>query len=154
MRSESILTLPLPFLVFISSTTLGSRKVKDKCIFKEGDKFPSFIRHVGDITDTIPCSNNTCLCNGSRTGYKDCQSCCCAIRERFKGNGSLKFESSYNSELYNDMLNISCFKDFKISSGNLTASVLEKISSYLNGLEKFYTSILVRFFGSDVRNIR
>ena len=48
---------------------------------------------MGDATDIIQCSNETCLCNGSNTGYKDCQSCCCAIRERFEGNGSHKFES-------------------------------------------------------------
>ena len=93
MRSEMILILPLPFLVLISSTTLGSRKINDTCIFKEGEKFPSFINHMGDVIDIIQCSNETCLCNGSNTGYKDCQSCCCAIRERFEGNGSHKFES-------------------------------------------------------------
>ena len=140
MRSEMILTLLLPLFAFISSTPLSSSNINDRCIFKDGDKFPSFIYHMGGNTEIILCSNDTCLCNGSDTGYKDCQSCCCAIRERIEGNGSLKFESSYNSELYINILNISCFKDFKINTScNIIACILEKISSYLSGLEKFNT---------------
>ena len=94
-----VLTLLLPLFALISSTPLSSSNINDTCIFQDGDKFPSFIYHMGGNTEIILCSNDTCLCDGSDTGYKGCQSCCCAIRERIEGNESLKFESTFILEL-------------------------------------------------------
>ena len=99
MYSGVMLTLLLPSLDFISSTPVSSLNINDTCIFKDKDKFPSFISHMGGNTEIILCSNDTCICDGSDTGYKGCQRCCCAIRERFEGNESLTFESSYTLEL-------------------------------------------------------
>ena len=91
MYSGVMLTLLLPLFAFISSTPLSGSDINDTCLFKDGDKFPSFIYQMGDNTEIILCSNTTCLCDGSDTGYKGCQSCCCAIKERTEGNGSLLF---------------------------------------------------------------
>ena len=86
---------------------------------------------MGEVTDIIQCSNETCLCDGSNAGYKDCQSCCCAIKKRFEGNGSHKFESSSTSEIYIDLLKISCFRDFRISTScNTIACILEKTNCF------------------------
>ena len=113
MYSGVMLTLLLPLLAFISSTPLSSSDIKDTCIFKDGDTFPSFIYHVGGgNTVIISCSNDTCICDGSNIGYIGCQSCCCAIRQRTEGNESLTFESSYIWSYLFDILEISCSKDF------------------------------------------
>ena len=103
MCFEMIVTFLLPLLTVISSTPIGSSNINDTCIFKEGDKFPSFIHHLGDNTEITLCSNDTCLCDGSNTGYKNCQRCCCAIRERIEGSDYLTFDSrtsSFTSERY------------------------------------------------------
>ena len=97
MYSGVMLTLLLPLFAFISSTPLSSSNINDTCIFKDGDKFPSFIYHMGGNTEILLCSNLTCHCDGSDTGYKGCQSCCCGIREGTEGNGSLTFEITENS---------------------------------------------------------
>ena len=55
------------------------------CSFKGDDKNPSFLYNKGGQSVEILCTNETCHCDGSKTGYEDCQKCCCSIRERFEG---------------------------------------------------------------------
>ena len=79
-------------LVFITSTIVDIPNENDTCIVKEGDQFPSFINHGYGGTETVLCSMDTCLCDGSNTRYKGCQSCCCSRRERTEGNESITYE--------------------------------------------------------------
>ena len=71
----------------ISSNPVSNEHNRDTCIFRDGEKVPTFIYHLGgDQFIEILCSKDTCHCDGSSTGYKGCQSCCCAMREKHEGN--------------------------------------------------------------------
>ena len=70
----------------VYSTPVNQPETNDRCLFKDGDRFPTFMLYVNGKTTELLCSNDTCLCNGTNTGYIGCQSCCCTIRERIQGN--------------------------------------------------------------------
>ena len=89
MHAELFLALLIPAFGLICSTPLNGPKTKEKCTFKDGDRIPTFLYFVNGESTEVLCSNGNCQCNGSNTGYKGCQSCCCTIRERIHSNKNL-----------------------------------------------------------------
>ena len=141
-------------LVFITSTIVDSPNENDTCIVKEGDQFPSFINHGYGGTETVLCSMDTCLCNGSNTRYKGCQSCCCSRRERTEGNESITYEENYTLQLNIDILEIICFEDFQNNISCIAkACILKEQSDYFGRLERFYISLLGNHCGNNVGKI-
>ena len=82
----------------ISSNPASNKHSRDTCTFRDGEKVPTFMYHLGgDQFIEILCSKDTCHCDGSNTGYKGCQSCCCAMREKHEGNKKInKIHSRVN----------------------------------------------------------
>ena len=69
MYSGVMLTLLLPLFAFISSTPLSGSDINDTCLFKDGDKFPSFIYQMGDNTEIILCSIASAMVQTQDTKY-------------------------------------------------------------------------------------
>ena len=89
MSTELSVATLLFVISFIYSTPVGNQQTTDTCFFKDGVKNPYFLYYLGDGQFVkIKCSRDTCLCDGSKTGYTGCQSCCCTIREKREGNES------------------------------------------------------------------
>ena len=85
-----MITLILPLIFFSSAADVSSSAINTEinnefCSFKDGDKNPTFLYNKGGQSVEILCTNETCHCDGSNTGYKGCQKCCCSIRERSEG---------------------------------------------------------------------
>ena len=85
MHVELRLALLIPTFAFVYATPVNEPGTNGRCLFKDRDRFPTFMHHVSGKTIELLCSNDTCLCDGTNTGYKGCQSCCCTIRERIQG---------------------------------------------------------------------
>ena len=117
MSTELSVATLLAVMSFIYSTPVGNEQTRDTCFFKDGVKTPYFLYYLtNEQFIEIGCSRDTCLCDGSNTGYTGCQSCCCTIREKREGN-----ESFYRSLA----LSIEAFSGFYLrwsSSAKIIAS--------------------------------
>ena len=89
MHVELLLILLIPTFTLICSTPMNEPKTNDRCRFKDENRFPTFLHYVNGKRTEILCSNVTCQCDGTNTGYLGCQSCCCTARERIQGNENL-----------------------------------------------------------------
>ena len=87
MNISLLTTIIVLFVADVSSTPVNAQKNNDVCSFKDGNTFPTFLYNNDEQSEEITCTNKTCQCDGSNTGYKGCQKCCCGIRKRFEGNG-------------------------------------------------------------------
>ena len=98
MNAELFAALLFAVMNLISSSPVSNKHNRDNCIFKDGEKVPTFIYQLsGDQYVQILCSKDTCHCDGSNTGYKGCQSCCCAMRQKNEGNEKTnKIHSQFN----------------------------------------------------------
>lgn len=86
MMVELLVTLFFTVLICISSVPLNNEPDRDTCKFKDGYSRPTFVYFMGVEKMNILCSNDSCHCDGSSTGYPGCQNCCCTVRERIEGN--------------------------------------------------------------------
>lgn len=96
-----MINLMLPLILISSAADVSSAAINTEintefCSFKGDDKNPSFLYNKGGQSVEILCTNETCHCDGSKTGYEDCQKCCCSIRERFEGKSFFVFEGVSN----------------------------------------------------------
>ena len=51
------------------------------CFWEKGSRHPTFETKIGQVLYNITCDVITCSCNGSRSGYAGCQTCCCTLKE-------------------------------------------------------------------------
>ena len=99
MAAKFLIVVLFGVINLISSNPVSNNHNRDTCTFRDGEKVPTFMYHLGgDQFIEILCSKDTCHCDGSNTGYKGCQSCCCAMREKHEGNKKInKIHSRVNS---------------------------------------------------------
>ena len=84
MNADLFAVLLFAVMNLISSSPASN---VDTYIFKDEEKVPTFLYHlIGGRYIEIKCSRDICHCDGSNTGYRDCQSCCCAMRKKNEGN--------------------------------------------------------------------
>ena len=73
MHAELFAVLLFAVMSWISSNPASN---VDTCIFKDEEKVLTFLHHLtGERYIEIKCSRDICHCDGSNTGYRDCQSC-------------------------------------------------------------------------------
>ena len=101
MSIELPVAVLLFVISFIYSTPVGNEQTRDTCFFKDGIKNPYFLYYLGgEQYIEIKCSKDTCHCDGSNTGYTDCQSCCCTIKEKREGNESFYTSIGLSAEAF------------------------------------------------------
>ena len=89
MHVELLLAVLILTFALVCFIPLNEPETNDRCLFKDGDQFPTFTHDSNGKTTELLCCNDTSLCDGTNTGYKGCQSCCCTIKEKIQGNENL-----------------------------------------------------------------
>ena len=104
MSIELFVVTLLAVISLIYSTPVGNQQTRDTCFFKDGVKNPYFLYYLSvEQPIEIECSKDTCLCDGSNTGYRGCQSCCCTIREKHEGNESFYTLIGFSAEAFSGL---------------------------------------------------